>query len=76
MAETWQHAGNMIVGTTAERGAFDTSTLRAGNSWHDTDLNSILLWDGAVFWLLPYLRYAVVHEGDVVTHNGEVVWAI
>lgn len=50
MAEYWQHAGNMIIGTTAERGAFDTSTLRAGNYWFDTILNSFLLWDG-VAWI-------------------------
>ena len=61
MAETWRHAGAVVLGTTVERGAFDTSVLRPDNRWFDTDLDAFLLWDGAA-WVHRFADNVVLYD--------------
>lgn len=46
MAETKHHAGVTFIGTDAERIAYDTTGLRAGATWIDTDTDDVLFWNG------------------------------
>jgi hypothetical protein len=74
MAEVWRHAGALIIGTTAERGAFDTSVLRRGNLWFDTDLDAVLLWDGAA-WAHRFADPVEMGDGTNYTEvksDGEI----